>query len=225
MAAPTAAPVVLVLAAGTSTRLPPDKLVMDVGGMPMIDRTLRALRASERVSDVVLVLPPGGKERYSWLRSVNTHLLENPDPAKGMISSIRVGLASAWAKERPFLLMPADVPFVPASAVTRVVVELFARRCKIVLPAYRGLGGHPGAFSADLHDEFFRHGDKEGTREILLRHRAETVRLNLPDPDICFDVDTPEDLAIAADAGARWARVEAQVEEKKAHGRAPRPEA
>jgi molybdenum cofactor cytidylyltransferase len=220
MAAQTAAPVVIVLAAGASARLPPDKLVMDVGGMPMIDRTLKSLRASERVTEVVLVLPPGGKERYSWLRSVNTHLLENPDPARGMISSIRVALASAWAKERPFLVLPADVPFVPASAVTRVVVELFARRCKIVVPAYRGLGGHPGAFSADLHDDFFRHGDRDGTREILMRHRADTVRVNLPDPDICFDVDTPEDLAIAHDAGKRWARVEALADEKKARGRA-----
>lgn len=214
-----AAPVVLVLAAGSSTRLTPDKLVMDVGGMPMIDRTLRSLRGSERVTDVVLVVPPGGKERYAWLRSLTTHLVENPEPARGMISSIRAGLGSAWAKERPFLLLPADVPFVPASAVTRMVVELFARRCKIVVPAYRGLGGHPSAFAADLHDEFFRHGDREGTREILLRHRAETVRLNLPDPDICFDVDTPEDLAAAPDPGMRWARVEALVEEKKARGR------
>jgi molybdenum cofactor cytidylyltransferase len=132
-----------------------------------------------------------------------------------MISSIRVGLGSAWAKERPFLLLPADVPFVPGAVVTRVVVELFARGAKIVIPAYRGLGGHPGAFSAEVRDDFFRHGERDGAREILLRHRAGTLRLNVPEPDICFDIDTPEDLAAAMDPGARWARVEAAVEEKE----------
>jgi molybdenum cofactor cytidylyltransferase len=215
MAADTAHPVVLLLAAGASTRLAPDKLALDVGGMPLIERTLRAVRGSDRVGDVVIVLPPGGKERYAWLRSVNTHLLENPDPSRGMISSIRVGLESGWAKERPFLLMPADVPFVPASVVTRVVVDLFSRRCKIVLPAYRGLGGHPGAYAGEVRDDFFRHGDRDGAREILMRHRADTVRVNLPEPDICFDIDTPEDLAAAMDPSARWARVEAALEEKQ----------
>lgn len=219
MAAPTANPVVLLLAAGSSQRLPPDKLAADVGGMPMIERTLKALRGSERVTDVIVVLPPGGKQGYAWLKSVNTHLLENPDPSRGMISSIRVGLESGWAKERPFLLHPADVPFVPASVVTRVVVDLFARRCQVVVPVYRGLGGHPTAFSAAVRDDFFRHGDRDGAREILLRRRAETVRLSVPEPDVCFDVDTPEDLALAMDPGARWARVEAQVEAKAQRGR------
>lgn len=219
MAAPTSAPVALLLAAGQSSRLPPDKLLLDVGGMPMIERTLRSVRACPRVGDVLIVTSPGGRERLSWLRDVDVHLVENPDPSRGMISSIRTGLASAWAEQRPFLLLPADVPFVPASVLTRVLVELLTRRPAIVLPAYRGLGGHPGAFAASLHDEFFRHGDREGAREVLVRHRSDTVRLNLPEPDICFDIDTPEDLAAAMDPSARWARVEAQVEERRGRGR------
>ena len=84
-----------------------------------------------------------------------------------------------------------------------------------MLPAYRGLGGHPGMYAASLREDFFLHGDASGAREVLMRHRGETVRLNLPDPDVCFDVDTPEDLAIAGDPGARWARVERMVEERR----------
>ncbi len=214
MAGSAASPVALLLAAGASTRLPPDKLLADVGGLTLIERTLRSLKACERITDVLVVVPPGGRERYAWLRGVDVHLVENPDPSRGMISSIRAGLSSSWAAERPFLLMPADVPFVPPAVITRVIVDLLTRRCRIVLPAYRGLGGHPGAFAASLRDEFFRHGDREGAREILLRHRAETVRVNLPEPDVCFDVDTPEDLAGALDPAVRWARVDARAEAK-----------
>jgi molybdenum cofactor cytidylyltransferase len=211
----TSAPVAILLAAGESARLPPDKLLVDLDGMPMIERTLKSLRSSPRVTDVLVVVPPGGKERYSWLKAVDVHLVENPDPTKGMISSIRVGLGSTWAQQRPFLLMPADVPFVPPAVVTRVVVDLLTRNAKIVLPAYKGLGGHPGAYAASIADDFFRHGDKEGAREVLLRHRAHTLRINLPEPDICFDVDTPDDLRMALDAGARWARVDAQAEQRR----------
>jgi CTP:molybdopterin cytidylyltransferase MocA len=70
-------------------------------------------------------------------------------------------------------------------------------------------------FAADLQQEFFLHGDTNGAKEVLMRHRGETARISLHDPDICFDVDTPEDLHIVTDAGARWARVEKDVEERK----------
>lgn len=215
MPSSTSAPVAILLAAGDSSRLPPDKLLVDVGGMTMLERTLRSLRSSPRVSDVILVLPSGGKASYGWLKGVDVHLIENPDTSKGMIASIRVGLSSGWAQERPFLLMPADVPFVPPSVITRVIVDLLTRDAQIVVPAYRGLGGHPTAFQAALADDFFRHGDRDGAREVLARHRDTTLRLNLPEPDICFDIDTPADLSIALDPQARWARVEAQVEERQ----------
>jgi len=211
----TSAPVAILLAAGDGSRLPPDKLGVDVGGVSLLERTLRSLRAVPRVSDVIVVLPRGGKERHAGLKAVNVHLVENHDTTKGMIGSIRVGLSSAWAKQRPFLLMPADVPFVPPSVISRVVVDLLARDVKIVVPTYRGLGGHPSAFHASLSDDFFLHGDRDGAREVLARHRDATLRVNLPEPDICFDIDTPEDLAIALDPGARWARVERQVEERQ----------
>lgn len=215
MAAPHASPVALLLAAGSSTRLPPDKLLLDLGGTTLIERTLASLRGSPRIGDVVVVVGPGGKERYGWLKSVTVHLVENPEPERGMISSIRAGLASGWAKDRPFLLQPADVPFVPPAIVTRVIVDLLTRSARIVLPTYRGLGGHPGAFAATLADDFFRHGDREGAREVLLRHREDTLRLAVSEPDVCFDVDTPEDLAASLDPSARWARVEAELEARK----------
>ena len=84
---------------------------------------------------------------------------------------------------------------------------------------YQGLGGHPGAYAARMRGEFFLHGDTAGAREVIQRHRQKTVRLNVPDPDVCFDVDTPEDLRIALDPGARWARVQREADER----RAPRP--
>lgn len=219
MGAPTASPVALLLAAGASTRLPPDKLALDLGGASMLERALASLTGSPRVGDVVVVLPPGGKARFARLASVRVHLVENPDPGPGMIGSIRVGLASGWAKQRPFLLLPADVPFVPSPVVTQVVVALLTRDADIVLPCYRGMGGHPGAFAASLADEFFRHGEREGAREVLLRHRDRTLRLSVPEPDVCFDVDAPEDLAAALDPGARWARVEALLEARASSGR------
>ena len=208
-------PIALVLAAGAGERMGQDKLLTMLGKKRVIEHTLRTYRKAQRVQDIILVVPPGATATYEPLRSARLHIVENPEPQRGMISSIRVGLNSGWAQERNFLITPADVPFVPSELVDQLVTEFVTRRSKIVLPTYTGLGGHPGLFAAELRDDFFLRGDTNGTREILFRHQRETTRLHVHEPDVCFDIDTPEHLAMAADAGARWARVMEMVEEKR----------
>lgn len=207
--------VAILLAAGDGSRLGGDKMFVDLGGKPLIERSLGPYRKARCIEDIVVVVPPGEAERFAYLRSPTCHVFENPDPARGMISSIRIGLETGWAQERDFLIAPADVPFVKPELIDQLVKQLVIRNAKVVLPAYRGLGGHPGVFHRSLHNDFFLLGETSGTREILFRYREDTVRMNIPDPDVCFDVDTPEDLAMAQDAGARWARVEQQVEQKR----------
>ena len=206
------APSVVILAAGGSTRLGQDKLLLDLAGTPMLQRTVAAYTKASKVGDILLVVGPGQKQAWQWLASLRVHILENPAPQKGMISSIRVGLESPWVKGKDFLLTPADVPFVKPEIVDKLIVDFRVRGPEILVPTYRGLGGHPGVFAAALQREFFLHGDTNGTKEVLQRHRDKTLRIAVPDPDICFDVDTEADARIAMDAGARWARVEAEVE-------------
>jgi molybdenum cofactor cytidylyltransferase len=138
-----------------------------------------------------------------------------------MISSIRTALESAWVKGKDFLVAPADVPFVKPEIVDKVVNAFRARRCDILLPTYRGMGGHPGMYASDLQRDFFLHGDRQGAREVILRHREKTIRMAVPDPDVCFDVDTDDDVRAAMDPGARWARVDMDLEERE-RGRAAR---
>jgi molybdenum cofactor cytidylyltransferase len=209
-----------VLAAGKGERMGPTrlgkhKLLEVVEGKPVIERAVSTFTHSKRVPEVVVVIAKGDMDAFGWLKSLHVHLVENPNPEGGMITSIRAGLGSAWAQERDFLIHPADVPFVKPEVVDRIVREFTTRSAKVLIPAYKGLGGHPGMYASDLRDDFFLRGDANGAKEILFRHRDRTVRLNLPDPDVCFDVDTPADLRIADDPGARWARVEQQAEARR----------
>ena len=208
-------PVAILLAAGESTRMGQDKLLAMLGKMRVVEHALRGYRKAGRVQDIILVVGPGRTELFEPLRTPTLHIVENPDPGGGMISSIRAGLACTWAEERNFLIGPADVPFVAPEIIDQIVTTFVTRDCKIVIPSYQGLGGHPGLYAQELSSDFRLRGDTSGAREILFRHKQETVRLPVHDPDICFDIDTPEDLAMALDPGARWAKVEALVEEKK----------
>jgi molybdenum cofactor cytidylyltransferase len=216
MATRAGAPVALILAAGRGERLGSAKLLENLDGQAVVERTIQAFLKAERTQDIVLVVAAGERERYDWLKSLRVHLVENPAPERGMITSIRAGLQSSWSLEKDFFVHPADVCFVKSEWIDRIAREFRTRGCRILIPTYQGLGGHPGLYASSLRDEFFLHGDQSGAREVLLRHRDATARVNIPDPDICFDIDTPEDLRAALDPGARWARVERQLEEKRA---------
>ena len=208
-------PVAILLAAGESTRMGQDKLMTMLGKKRVIEHALRGYRNATRVQDVILVVGPGKTAQYEPLRTPTLHIVENPDPSGGMITSIRAGLGSTWAEERNFLIAPADVPFVPSEIIDQIVTTFVTRDCKIVIPSFQGLGGHPGLYAQELSADFKLRGGTNGAREILFRHQKDTVRLSVHEPDICFDIDTPEDLEAALDPGARWAKVEALVEEKK----------
>lgn len=208
-------PVAIVLAAGESRRFGRNKLLEPIDEVSLIERVVQSFLRARKVHEIVVVHGPGRGEEYSWLAGPHVHLVENPDPAKGMITSIRAGLRERRLHEKDFLVHPADVPFVAPEIVDRIVSTFLARPTKIVIPTYRGLGGHPGMYAAELAQDFFLHGDRQGAREILMRYRDATVRLAVHDPDVCFDVDRPGDLAIAGDPGARWARVEEKVEARR----------
>lgn len=208
-------PVALLLAAGRSERMGDDKLLLPLDGKPMIERSLRSFRKAERVQDVIIVATEELAPKIEHLRRPNIHIVTNPEPERGMISSIRAGLESTWTHERNFLICPADMPFIKVEIVDQIVNAFITRGAKIVLPAYKGLGGHPGMYASTLRDDFFLHGDNNGAREILFRYREDTVRINVPDSDVCFDIDTMEHFQIATDAGARWARVDEMAEKKR----------
>jgi molybdenum cofactor cytidylyltransferase len=209
-------PSVVILAAGGSTRMGHDKLLLDLGGVPMLQRTVNCYTKASKVGDVLVVVGPQQRPAWQWLSSMRVHILENPNPAKGMISSVRTALESSWVEGKDFLLTPADVPFVQPELIDKLVVDFRIRAAEILIPTYKGLGGHPGIYSGALQREFFMHGETSGAKEILMRHRDKTTRIAVFDPDICFDIDTEADAKIAMDPGARWAHVEAEVEARGA---------
>src|SRR5207249_6044555 len=73
--------------------------------------------------------------------------VENPDPSRGMFSSIQEGVAQAQGDT--ILVMPGDMPFISPETV-RAVIAAYERKPAIVSPRYRGKRGHAVALPAAL---------------------------------------------------------------------------
>ncbi|MDQ2585602.1 nucleotidyltransferase family protein [Saccharothrix yanglingensis] len=186
----------LLLAAGAGRRFGAPKALVSSDGVPWVDRTCAVLDAAG-CAPVVVVLgasAPEVRERASLARRV---VVDNPDWATGMGSSLRAGLAVLpGLGADAVVVLPVDTPGVTAAAVARLVA--LASRTALARASYGGAPGHPVLIGADhwAGAAASATGDA-GARDYLRAHRA----LDVPCGDVAdgADVDRPEDLPTAPD--------------------------
>jgi molybdenum cofactor cytidylyltransferase len=186
--------VAIVTAAGSAERFGGKKLLAQVDGEPLLDRTIRSL-LDGGVGEVIVVV--GADARAELERDVNAlndprvRPVENPDPSRGMFSSIQEGVRTAQGDV--LLVMPGDMPFVQPATV-RQVLDVWALKHGIVSPRYNGKRGHPVAMPLALRDEIAATDPTSNLHEVIKKHLEERTDVDIDDPGIVRDVDRPEDL-------------------------------
>ncbi|AQZ34738.1 molybdopterin-guanine dinucleotide biosynthesis protein MobA [Pseudomonas sp. LPH1] len=195
MASKRAAPGVaaLMLAAGYSRRFGGDKrrLVLD-DGRSLLAASL-ALPCS-MLEEVWLVLRPDESIRELGLPA-SIKLVQHPLTAQGMGHSLAAGaerlLAESHADAAAIFL--ADMPSIRLDSLETLIAHSSVN-C-IVLPSYQGKRGHPVLFGRDFWPQLATLSGDTGAKPVL-QQNPEAVRIvELNDPGVLQDVDTPADLA------------------------------
>lgn len=171
------APVVLVLASGRGERFVASggagsKLRALLGGVPVLERTLDAVRASG--------LP--------W------HL---EDAGHAGMGDCIAAAVRATRHAPGWLVLPGDLPLVRPESLHAVAASL--ARHAVVLPCYQGQRGHPVGFAASCGEALSRlQGEKGADAVVRAQASLNAVgRLDLDDRGIVTDIDTVQDLAEA----------------------------
>lgn len=198
MSAPFRA-IAVVTAAGSAERFGGRKLLALVGGEPLLDRTIRSLLEGG-ASEVIVVV--GTADRAALERDVNAmndarvRPVENPDPARGMFSSIQEGVVTASGDA--LVVLPGDMPFVRPETV-RLLIDRHRESAAIVSPRYRGKRGHPVVLPMSLRDEIRTTPPSSNLHAVITKHADARVDVDVDDPGIVRDVDTPADLDLDRD--------------------------
>lgn len=171
----------LVLAAGAGRRMGQPKADLIVDGERLIDRAVQVLRAGG-CDEVVTVVRDGGV----W---PDARVVVNPEPERGMGSSLRLALAAATGLRAVILLV--DTPGIGAPAVRAVL----AADSPVVVATYRGRRGHPVAVDRSWWDEVAERAEGDrGARPFLAAHPELVQEVEcLGDPS---DLDTASDMAM-----------------------------
>ncbi|MCR4414804.1 MAG: nucleotidyltransferase family protein [Thermoguttaceae bacterium] len=182
----------IVLAAGQSRRMGTQKLLLPLGGQPVIVRVVdEVLRSSVR--PVLVVVGDEGQKIVAALSGRRVTPIENADPHGDMLGSVRCGLAALPEACEAALVVLGDQPGVAADVIERLCEAFRAQARGIVVPACRGRRGHPLLVASRYRQEVLTHYEGIGLRGLLAAHPDDVFEVEVDSPKAFDDLDTPED--------------------------------
>lgn len=199
--APTRAPkaAIIVLAAGASQRLGPDRPKQL---LPFRDTTLlahaagTALAARIESGPVVVVLGHEAERMRAELSGLDVEVAVNAAWREGMGASVRCGVAAVeklWPGVKAVAIMTCDQPLVPPRVIRELAEIVVSGKSRIAACGYGGAVGVPAAFARRLFPSLLQLEGDRGARALLLA-RLEDVQV-VPCPEAAVDIDTDADAA------------------------------
>jgi molybdenum cofactor cytidylyltransferase len=183
----------ILLAAGESRRMGFPKPLLMVGDKTFLARSADSILA---VAPRLIVVLGAHSERIRPAIPPDPRIVavENPRYLAGQLSSLKVGLGAVAGDGDAVLVHLADHPLVQRSTFERVVAEFERGRGAIVIARCAGKRGHPVVFSRALFAELLAAPEEEGAKAVVNRDPARIVYVDVDDPGVMLDLDTPADL-------------------------------
>ena len=168
------------------------KLLATVDGTPLVQRTVLSLLDAGVVQVVLVVAPGHHLHGVPILGDPRVLLVTNPEPDRGMFSSVQEGLRVVEGDV--ILVLPGDMPFVPA-AIVAAVDSTCAVTDVVVVPSYRGKRGHPVAIPSRLKSRLLGAAPASSLKEALIAAWGSPLHeIAVETPGVLKDVDVPADL-------------------------------
>ena len=193
----------VVLAAGRSSRFraaggaEETKLVAKLDGVPIVRRVVEAALAS-RARPVIVVVGHARGAVEAALAGAPATIAFNPDFETGIAASLRTGLTATPADADGAVVLLGDMPNVAPRLIDDLIGAFEARPAALaVLPIREGRRGNPVLIGRALFDQAMQLIGDEGARRLLVSLDPGAVIDIASTADVAFDVDTPDDLALA----------------------------
>ena len=188
----------VILAAGNAARFGSNKLLAELGGIPVIRRVLSAVPERLRENSVIVTQYEkiAGEAARFGIGSVF-----NSAPGEGINRSIRLG-AERLSSCDALLFLVADQPFIRENTLLRLASEAENAPGLICCAASGGRRANPCLFPKEFFPELLSlKGDVGGS--AVIRAHPDRIRLVEVPEDELWDCDRPEDLEKMRTSGKR----------------------
>jgi len=175
----------LILAAGFSSRMGDFKPLLRVGDVCAITRTVSCVTAAGVTP--IAVTGHRGDEILHYVSDIK--VAQNKNYADGMFSSVVTGVLALPKKCDAFFMLPADCCVINPETLKTLLSRYDGS--KILYPAYNGKRGHPPLIPYKIGRGLADYSGEGGARAFFADFPSEEIEV--PDPGILMDMDTPED--------------------------------
>lgn len=183
----------IIPAAGESKRMGRPKMSLPWGNETVLTRVVSIFK-NAGVEDVIVVTGGAREEVEALVSNLNVRIVYNEDFERGeMLSSIQCGMRALGRQTQAALIGLGDQPQVREGSVRRVCEAFVETKSNIVVPSFQMRRGHPWLIARPLWEAVVRMEPPQSLRDFLSARRAEIHYVNVDDPNVLADLDTPED--------------------------------
>jgi molybdenum cofactor cytidylyltransferase len=183
----------ILLAAGESRRMGFPKPLLRLNSRTFIEVLIGAI-VPNVARLIVVVGAHGSAVREAIPADPRILVVDNPEYLRGQLSSIKAALPHVGSQASGALIHLADHPMV-RTATFAAVIDGYRRLGKpIAIARYQGRRGHPVVFARELFGELAIAPDEQGARVVVAADPARIAYVDVDDPGVLTDLDTPEDL-------------------------------
>lgn len=179
----------VILAAGSSSRLGKPKQNLVFQGSTLLQRSVKAALAAD-CQQIAVVLGANAKIIEPTIVDQPIQIIHNSDWEAGMSSSINCGLTTllkTTPQLQSVILMLCDQPFADASIINQLI-KASANNKHLVACNYNGTVGVPALFDKSHFEELLALKGNEGAKKLLLKYTNEVH--TVPFPLGMIDIDT-----------------------------------
>jgi len=165
----------ILLAAGQSKRLKNEnKLFKIFKNKPLIQHSLNAVQNS-KIKKIIIVLGYQYKESKKKIKKnkkiIFTH---NKNYKNGMSSSIKAGLKKISKKDKGFIILQSDMPFVKTSDINKIYNSIIRKKYLVHALKYKNRIGNPIGFDISFLNKIKKIKGNIGAKYMVKRLKNST---------------------------------------------------
>ena len=192
----------VVLAAGMSTRMGRNKLLLTFRDKPLVVHAIDTLLAS-KAGEIIVVL--GYESEKVWDRLEDyagqisnggqrrrVRLVKNPDYRDGLSTSVRTGVQAVSPEAEAIMIYLADQPLLEPGDVDRIIEAFATAKADdkmIVVPFFKEERGNPVVLDASLRDSILGIIGDVGCKGVIKRYPEKVYAIEMENDHVVRDVD------------------------------------
>ncbi len=184
---------IILLAAGSSSRMGTSKQLLDVHGTPLLTHSA-GIAVQSGIGEVVVVLGANEREHRKTLRRLPVEIVVNQLWQRGMGGSLKAGLNHLLAMKpsiQSVLVMVCDQPLLTSDHLKKLYLKHQESNSPITASRYSEVNGVPAIFAKSLFPSLAALADDHGAKKIIDQLSDQAASVEFTGGEI--DLDTPED--------------------------------